>query len=69
MRILIMGAGRMGRFFADVLSFQQHEVAMFDTNPNQLKFAFNTQRMTKYEEVEKFNPELVINSVTIKYTL
>ncbi len=29
MRILILGAGKMGSFFTDVLSFQ-HETAVFD---------------------------------------
>ena len=30
---------------------------------------FNTQRFTKPEEIQAFNPELVINASTIKYTL
>ena len=29
MRILILGAGKMGSFFTDILSFQ-HETAVFD---------------------------------------
>lgn len=33
MRILIMGAGKMGSFFTDVLSFE-HEVAVYDVAPN-----------------------------------
>ena len=32
MRILILGAGKMGSFFTDILSFQ-HETAVFDVNP------------------------------------
>ena len=68
MKILILGAGKMGTFFCDVLSFK-HEVAMFDVNPQKLRFTFNTQRMTTYEEVEEFQPELVINAATVKYTL
>ena len=32
MRILILGAGKMGSFFTDVLSFQ-HETAVFDVDP------------------------------------
>ncbi|MEG1915474.1 MAG: prephenate dehydrogenase/arogenate dehydrogenase family protein [Muribaculaceae bacterium] len=68
MKILILGAGKMGTFFADVLSFK-HEVGMFDTNPQRLRFTFNTQRMTELEEVREFNPDLVINAVTVKYTL
>lgn len=37
MRILILGAGKMGSFFTDVLSFQ-HETAVFDVDPKRLRF-------------------------------
>lgn len=68
MKILIMGAGKMGTFFADVLSFE-HEVAMFDTDTERLRFTFNTYRFSKLEEVKEFEPELLINAVTVKYTI
>lgn len=68
MRILIVGAGKMGSFFADLLSFD-HEVALLDTDPKKLRFIYNTQRMTTPEEVEPFNPELVINAATLTYTI
>ncbi|MDR0657600.1 MAG: prephenate dehydrogenase/arogenate dehydrogenase family protein [Mediterranea sp.] len=68
MRILILGAGKMGSFFTDVLSFR-HETAVFDTNPYQLRFVYNTYRFTAPEEIKAFEPELVINAVTVKYTI
>lgn len=68
MKILILGAGKMGSFFADVLSFD-HEVAVLDTDPMKLRFIYNTQRMTNAEEVNVFGPELVINAATLKYTI
>lgn len=68
MRILILGAGKMGSFFADVLSFE-HEVAVLDTDPKKLRFIYNTQRMTDPAEVKEFDPELVINAVTLRYTI
>lgn len=68
MKILVMGAGKMGTFLTDVLCVQ-HEVALFDTDPRRLRFVFNTLRMTQLEEVREFEPELVINCVTLKYTL
>ncbi len=58
----------MGTFLTDVLCLQ-HEVALFDTDPKRLRFVFNTLRMTDYEEVRAFEPELVINAVTLKYTI
>lgn len=68
MRILILGAGKMGSFFTDVLSFQ-HETAVFDVNPQQLRFVYNTYRFTTLEEIKEFEPELVINAATVKYTI
>ncbi len=68
MKILILGAGKMGSFFTDVLSFQ-HETAVFDVNPQQLRFVYNTYRFTTLEEIRDFEPELVINAATVKYTI
>lgn len=68
MKILILGAGKMGSFFCDILSFQ-HELAVYDTDPQRLRFTFNTQRFTMMEEIREFAPEMVINCATVKYTL
>lgn len=68
MRILILGAGKMGSFFVDLLSFD-HETAVFDVDPKRLRFMYNTQRFTSMDEIDAFRPELVINAVTLKYTL
>ena len=46
MRILIMGAGKMGSFFTDVLSFE-HEVAVYDVDPKRLRFMYNCFRFTE----------------------
>jgi prephenate dehydrogenase len=58
----------MGSFFTDLLSFQ-HETAVYDVNPQQLRFVYNTYRFTTLDEIREFAPELVINAVTVKYTL
>ena len=58
----------MGSFFLDLLSFE-HETAVFEKDPKRLRFTYNTLRFTKLEEVEEFKPELVINAVTVKYTI
>ena len=68
MKILILGAGKMGTFLTDVLCFE-HEVALFDVDTKKLRFVFNTLRMTRYEEIQDFQPELVINCVTLQYTI
>jgi prephenate dehydrogenase len=68
MRIQILGAGKMGAFFADVLSFQ-HEVAIFDRNPERLRFTYNCIRMSDLQEISEFKPEILINAVTVQYTI
>ena len=68
MRILIMGAGKMGSFFLDLLSFD-HETAVYEKDPKRMRFTYNCQRFTSMDEVRAFQPELVINAVTVKYTI
>lgn len=68
MKILILGAGKMGSFFCDVLSFD-HEVAIYDVDPKRLRFTYHALRFSKLEEIREFEPELVINAATVKYTL
>ena len=62
-----MGAGKMGTFMTDVLCMK-HEVALFDNQPERLRFVFNTQRMTSLEEVKAFAPEMLINCVSLNHT-
>lgn len=68
LKILILGAGKMGSFFIDLLSFD-HEVAVFEKDPRRLRFTYNCQRFQTLEEIQEFQPELVINAVTVKYTI
>ena len=68
MRILILGAGKMGSFFSDLLSFD-HDVAVYDPNPEKLRFTYNVQRFSDPAEIDAFNPEMVINAATVKYTI
>ena len=68
MKILVMGAGKMGSFFIDLLSFD-HDVAVIEQDPKRMRFTYNCQRFTSMDEVKAFAPELVINAVTVKYTI
>ncbi len=58
----------MGSFFADSMCLL-HEVAIYDVDIKRLQYVFNTRRLTTLDEIRDFNPELVINAVTLKYTL
>ena len=58
----------MGSFFCDLLS-SNHDVAVYDANPQRLLFSFMCRRFESLDEVDAFAPELMINCVTLKYTL
>lgn len=68
MKILILGAGKMGSFFCDILSFT-HDVAVYDPDPQRLRFTFNCQRFSSLDEVDAFDPDMVINAATVKFTI
>lgn len=68
MKVLILGAGKMGSFFCDVLS-DEHEVGIYDVDPQKLKFTFGCQRFSELEDIRGFEPHLVINAATVKHTL
>ncbi|MDR2680325.1 MAG: prephenate dehydrogenase/arogenate dehydrogenase family protein [Tannerella sp.] len=68
MKILILGAGKMGSFFTDLLSFE-HEVAVLEKDPVRMRFIYNALRMQSPEEIRDFAPDIVINCVTLNYTV
>ena len=68
MKILILGAGKMGSFFTDVLSFD-HETAVYEVDSKRMRFLYNTLRFTKLEEIKDFRPDLVINCVSLNNTI
>ncbi|MFW6262880.1 MAG: prephenate dehydrogenase/arogenate dehydrogenase family protein [Thermotogota bacterium] len=68
MRIFILGAGKMGRWFAEELN-HDHDVAIFDADPKQMKHLFNVHRFKELSEIQDFEPELVINCVSLNKTI
>jgi len=66
-RILIAGAGNMGSWLAETLCLD-YEIAVYDTNPDKLKYLFNTYRFKSPEEIVEFKPQLLINAVGLKNT-
>ena len=63
MKILVLGAGKMGSFFIDLLSFD-HEVAVFEKDAKRMRFTYNCQRFTTFDEIKDFKPELLINLIS-----
>lgn len=68
MKILIVGAGKMGIWLSDALCLQ-HEVAIFDKDMTKLRYVFYTQRLVEPSEIKDFAPEIMINSVDLKNTI
>ena len=67
MKILIFGAGKMGAWFVESLCLE-HEVAVFDKSKKKLRYFFNAHRFVSYEEIRGFNPDLLINAVSLQHT-
>lgn len=67
MKISILGAGRMGSWFAEELC-HDHEVSIFDIDKKKMKHLINLTRMEDISELKKFQPELLINAVNLNNT-
>lgn len=68
MKILILGAGKMGSWLIESLCLD-YDVAAFDSELSRLKYFFNTTKLVSYEEVREFNPDMVINAVNLQLTV
>ena len=67
MKIVILGAGHMGTWLVEELCLD-HDVAVFDKDRRKLKYFFNVMRLIRLDEVAAFEPELVINAVSLNNT-
>lgn len=67
MKILILGAGKMGTWLAESLCLD-HEVGIYDPVKEKLKYIFNSQRFLSYHDFIDFQPELLINAVDLQHT-
>jgi prephenate dehydrogenase len=64
MRICIMGAGHMGAWLVEEFCLD-HDVAVYDTDRRKLKYFFNVRRLLELSEIKEFEPELLINAVSL----
>jgi prephenate dehydrogenase len=67
MKIFVMGIGRMGAWLVEELCFE-HEVAVYDADKRRLKYLMNVERFLDLKEVKAFEPDLVINAVSLPNT-
>jgi prephenate dehydrogenase len=68
MKILVLGAGKMGSWLIESLCLD-YEVAAFDNDLTRLKYFFNTVKLVSYEEIREFDPDMVINAVNLQLTV
>jgi prephenate dehydrogenase len=68
MRILILGAGRMGAWLTEELCLD-HEVCVYDSDPVKMKYFIKVRRILELAEAKDFDPELVINCVPLGLTV
>ena len=58
----------MGAWFVESLCLE-HNVAVYDTNRQKLRYFFNTHRFVSFEQIDAFAPALVINAVSLQHTV
>ena len=68
MRIAVIGAGNMGSWLVESLCLD-YEVGVYDINRNRLKYFFNSRKFLYYDELLDFQPDMVINAVSLENTV
>jgi prephenate dehydrogenase len=68
MKILVIGAGKMGSWLIESLCLD-YEVAAYDNDLTRLKYFFNTVKLLSPEEIRDFDPDMVINAVSLEITV
>jgi len=68
MKIAIIGAGKMGSWLVESLCLD-YDVGVYDNNRQKLKYFFNSHKFMSYDEVGEFNPDILVNAVTLNNTI
>ena len=58
----------MGSWLVESLCLD-YEVGVYDKVKSKLKYLFNSHRLLSFEEIQKFDPEMVINAVSLQFTI
>ena len=68
MKILVIGAGKMGSWLIESLCLD-YEVAAFDSDPSRLRYFFSTVKLLTMAEIREFDPDMIINAVNLEITV
>ena len=69
MKIAVIGAGNMGRWFARELAKDGNELAVFDLDPKKTKHLAGIGVLKDLSVLESFAPDLLLNAVSIQHTV
>ena len=68
MRIAITGIGHMGTWLANELKLE-NKVAVYDLDIKRSRLVDDVEELNELEDLKKFNPQMLINSVSIRETI
>jgi prephenate dehydrogenase len=68
MRIAIIGAGKMGAWFAKVLS-AENEIAVYDEDSARARNAEGAKTLSGPAELAMFRPQMLLNAVSLQNTI
>jgi prephenate dehydrogenase len=68
MKVAIIGAGKMGSWLVESLCLD-YDVGVYDKDKHKLKYFFNSHKFLSYNEIGEFDPDLLINAVTLNSTI
>jgi prephenate dehydrogenase len=67
-KIVVLGAGKMGSWLVESLCLD-YDVGVIDQDKARLKYFFNSHRFLSFEEIRDFQPDLLINAVSLNNTI
>jgi prephenate dehydrogenase len=67
-KIVVLGAGKMGSWLVESLCLD-YDVGVYDLEKSRMKYFFNSHRFLSFEEIRDFQPDLVINAVSLNNTI
>ncbi|MBL7112586.1 MAG: prephenate dehydrogenase [Bacteroidales bacterium] len=68
MKIVVIGAGKMGSWLVESLCLD-YDVGVYDLDKQKLKYFFNSHRFLTPEEIGGFEPDMLINAVSLNNTV
>ena len=68
MKIAVLGIGHMGTWLVKMLS-QKNEVCIYDIDHSRTEKMGNVHVLHEYSELRNFEPELLVNSVSLQNTI